>query len=179
MISRGDTDRPVGSDRGRASAPIAWCARTGSPAETRALAERLGSVAAPGDRVGLIGDLGAGKTEFARGFAAGLGVRAVVSSPSFTLMSEYEGRLRFFHIDVYRLEGTADAVAGGLFDERQQDGVSLVEWADRISGPLGVVDLEVHIEGAGGDDRAIRLVGHGPAGARYVERASRSRGSAA
>jgi tRNA threonylcarbamoyladenosine biosynthesis protein TsaE len=160
-------------------ARTAWCMRSGSPAETRALAECLGRIAAPGDRLGLIGDLGAGKTEFARGFAAGLGVRAVVSSPSFTLMSEYDGRLRLFHIDLYRLSGAADAVAGGLFDERQQDGVSLVEWADRITGPLGGVDLEVHIDGSTGDHRVIRLVGHGSAGARYVESAARGPGSAA
>jgi tRNA threonylcarbamoyladenosine biosynthesis protein TsaE len=145
-----------------------WAGTTRTPDDTRSLAARLAQVAEPGDRLGLIGDLGAGKTEFARGFAAGLGVRAVVSSPSYTLMSEYDGRLHLFHIDVYRLAGTADAIAGGLFDERQESGVTLVEWADRIDGPLGAVDLEVHFDGAGGDERMLRLVAHGEGGARYL-----------
>jgi tRNA threonylcarbamoyladenosine biosynthesis protein TsaE len=106
---------------------LAWEGTTRSPQETRALAARLATVARPGDRIGLIGELGAGKTEFARGFARGIGVGAVVNSPSFTLMQEYAGRLPLFHIDVYRLSGSADALAGGLLDGRQEDGVSLIE----------------------------------------------------
>jgi tRNA threonylcarbamoyladenosine biosynthesis protein TsaE len=154
------------------SAPERWTGSTASPSETRALAARLAAVAGPGDRIGLVGNLGAGKTEFARGFARGLGWSGVVNSPSFTLMQEYEGRLRLFHIDVYRLAGVEDALAGGLLDEREQEGVSLVEWADRLPGPVGAFDLEIRLEPEGeGDDRDVELVAHTPRGIPYVQAA--------
>ena len=101
---------------------------------TRALAARLAAVARPGDLLCLVGDLGAGKTQFAKGFAVGLGITDTVSSPTFVLMTEYAGRLPMFHIDLYRLDDAADALAGGLLDERQLEGVALVEWAERL-GP--------------------------------------------
>ena len=69
---------------------------------------RWPAAARPGDRLALVGPLGAGKTQFAKGFAVGLGIDAVVNSPSFTLMSEYEGRLRLFHQDLYRLAGAVE-----------------------------------------------------------------------
>ena len=103
---------------------------------TRSLAARLGAEAAAGDVIALRGDLGAGKTQFAKGFARGLGVSAVVNSPSFTLMAEYAGRLPLFHLDLYRLAGAADAIAGGLLDERQQSGATIIEWAERLDGPV-------------------------------------------
>ena len=92
----------------------------------------------PGDLLCLVGDLGAGKTQFAKGFAAGLGVTDTVSSPTFVLMTEYEGRLPLFHLDLYRLDDAADALAGGLLDERQLEGVALVEWAERLGDALPV-----------------------------------------
>jgi len=150
---------------------LAWEGTTRSAAETGELGARLAAVARPGDRIGLIGDLGAGKTVFARGFAHGLGVRAVVSSPSFTLMQEYTGRLPLFHMDVYRLAGSEDALAGGLLDERQEDGVCLIEWADRLDGPLAVLDAMVRIEGASGEDRRVRVVAPDTSGSRFVEAA--------
>jgi len=108
--------------------------RTTGVAGTRAFGAWLAAVARPGDRIALTGPLGAGKTQVAKGFAAGLGVREVVNSPSFTLMAEYDGRLPVFHQDLYRLEGIADAFSGGLLDERQDLGVTLSEWADRLGG---------------------------------------------
>src|SRR5262245_55059745 len=101
------------------------------PATTRALAARLARVAEPGDLLCLIGELGAGKTQFAKGFGVGLGVTDVVNSPTFVLMTEYDGRLPLFHLDLYRLADAQDALAGGLLDERQREGVTLVEWAER------------------------------------------------
>ena len=80
---------------------------THDPVETRALAGRLAAVARPGDLLCLIGDLGAGKTQFAKGFAVGLGITDIVSSPTFVLMTEYEGRLPLFHLDLYRLDDAA------------------------------------------------------------------------
>lgn len=131
--------------------------RTTSAAETVALGERLGRVAEPGDLVCLWGDLGAGKTHLAKAFGAGLGVADTITSPSFILMAEYEGRLPLFHIDLYRLADATDALAGGLIDDRQAAGVTLVEWPDRLGPALPVRRLDVGIAGAGEEPRSITL----------------------
>jgi tRNA threonylcarbamoyladenosine biosynthesis protein TsaE len=131
---------------------------TRDAAETRALAARLAAVARPGDLLCLVGDLGAGKTQFAKGFAVGLGITDIVTSPTFVLMTEYVGRLRLFHLDLYRLDDAADALAGGLLDERQLEGVVLVEWAERLGPALPVGRLDVLIDGTGDEPRSIRLV---------------------
>jgi tRNA threonylcarbamoyladenosine biosynthesis protein TsaE len=120
--------------------------RTATAAGTRSLGAWLAAVARPGDRVALTGSLGAGKTQLAKGFAVGLGVREVVNSPSFTLMAEYDGRLPLFHQDLYRLEGAEEAFAGGLIDERQDQGVTLVEWAERMGDAIGSDRLELHLQ---------------------------------
>jgi tRNA threonylcarbamoyladenosine biosynthesis protein TsaE len=127
------------------------------PATTRALAARLARVAEPGDLLCLIGELGAGKTQFAKGFGAGLGVTDVVNSPTFVLMTEYEGRLPLFHLDLYRLADAADALGGGLLDERQREGVTLVEWAERLGDAMPEARLDVRIDGTGDEPRTIRL----------------------
>ena len=141
------------------------------PAETRTLAARLAAVARAGDLVCLVGELGAGKTQFAKGFAVGLGVEDTVSSPTFVLMAEYAGRLPLFHLDLYRIEDAADAVSGGLLDERQADGVTLVEWAERLGDALPQGRLDVLIDGTGDEPRGITLRALDPAYARYLEAA--------
>lgn len=135
---------------------------------TRALAASLASAAMPGDLVALVGDLGAGKTQFAKGFGAGLGVTATINSPSFVLMAEYRGRVPMFHLDLYRLTDASDALAGGLLDDRQVEGVTLVEWAERLDGALPEERLDVTIEGTGDDARRIALRAVGDGYARYV-----------
>lgn len=139
---------------------------------TRVLAARLALVARPGDLVCLVGDLGAGKTQFAKGFAAGLGVTDVVNSPTFVLMAEYPGRLPLFHLDLYRLDDAADALAGGLLDERQLAGVVLVEWGERLGAALPRARLDVVIEGTGDDPRRIALRTRDAAYGRYLEAAA-------
>jgi tRNA threonylcarbamoyladenosine biosynthesis protein TsaE len=127
------------------------------PGEMHRLGAAFGTVARAGEVICLYGDLGAGKTVFAKGLAAGLGVQETVSSPSFILMAEYPGRLRLFHIDLYRLADAAEALAGGLLDERQAEGVTVIEWAERLgeSRPAGRVD--VRIGGSGDAARDLDL----------------------
>ena len=154
------------------SSPSAVVSRTiqsASAEATRALAARLASAARPGDLIALTGDLGAGKTQFAKGFATGLGIGATVNSPSFVLMTEYLGRLPLFHIDLYRLADGADAWSSGLIDDRQVDGVTVVEWAERLGEALPATRLAVHIEGTGDDPRAISLTAPSPGYERYLE----------
>jgi tRNA threonylcarbamoyladenosine biosynthesis protein TsaE len=128
---------------------------TRSEEETRAFAGALATVARAGDRIALVGPLGAGKTQFAKGFARGLGVREVVNSPSFTLMAEYAGRLALFHQDLFRLAGADEILAGGLLDDRQSDGVTLSEWAERLPAALDPDRLTVRIDIAGENERRI------------------------
>jgi len=144
---------------------------TADAAATRELAARLAREARAGDVITLIGELGAGKTVFAKGFGAGLGVPGTISSPSFILMAEYEGRLPLFHLDLYRLADAAEAIAGGLLDERQAAGVTVIEWADRLRGLLPAARLEVIIEGTGDAPRTITLRATGPHYRRYLEAA--------
>jgi tRNA threonylcarbamoyladenosine biosynthesis protein TsaE len=142
---------------------------TDDAAATRALGARLAAVARPGDLVCLVGDLGAGKTQLAKGFAVGLGIDDVVSSPTFVLMTEYAGRLPMFHLDLYRLDDAADALAGGLLDERQLEGVALVEWAERLGRALPVARLDVVIDGTGDEPRRIALRTADTSYLRYLE----------
>jgi tRNA threonylcarbamoyladenosine biosynthesis protein TsaE len=134
-----------------------------------ALGAALAAIARPGDLLCLFGDLGAGKTVLAKGFAAGLGVTDTVTSPSFVLMAEYGGRLPLFHIDLYRLADGAAAISGGLLDERQTDGVTLIEWAHRLGAALPASRLDVRIDGAGDDPRTVRLAPTDARHGRYLE----------
>jgi tRNA threonylcarbamoyladenosine biosynthesis protein TsaE len=155
------------------SSPVLVERTLGSPdaATTRALAARLAGVARPGDLLCLWGDLGAGKTQFAKGFGGGLGVTDPITSPTFVLMAEYAGRLPLFHLDLYRLDDASDAFGGGLLDERQAGGVTLIEWPDRMRDVLPAARLDVVIDGTGDEPRAIRLTTTDPSLGRYLEAA--------
>jgi len=151
--------------------------RSDAARETRAIGHALGSHAQAGTLVALIGPLGAGKTELAKGVADGLGVTSVVNSPTFVLMNEHAGRLRLFHIDAYRLEDPEEAVAAGLFDERQATGVAVVEWADRLGDRIPAERLELTLlpEADGSDRRQISWRAVGPAHLRLANDALGSR----
>jgi tRNA threonylcarbamoyladenosine biosynthesis protein TsaE len=129
---------------------------TASEEETEAAGERLGQTLGSGDVVLLYGDLGAGKTAFVRGLAGGLGAnREDVSSPTFTLVQEYRGRLTLFHVDLYRLE-EREVDDLGLEELVLGDGVVAIEWAERWRGRPDDV-IEVRLEEAGEERRRISI----------------------
>jgi tRNA threonylcarbamoyladenosine biosynthesis protein TsaE len=106
-----------------------------SPADTEKVGERFGRAAQRGWVIALRGDLGAGKTQFVKGLARGLGSTARVHSPTFTLVNEYPGgRLTLFHLDLYRLETPDQILAAGLEEFLSPDGVAVLEWAERLAG---------------------------------------------
>ncbi len=129
-----------------------------SAAETVALGERFAATLGRGDVVALQGDLGAGKTSFARGIVAGLGSRASVTSPTFTLVHEYGGgRFPIFHFDFFRLNDVAEARSLALDDYFFGDGVSIVEWPDRFRELIPSEGKWVRLESTGAEQRAIHL----------------------
>jgi len=149
-------------------APTDLLIETDSPAATAALGERLAAVARAADLICLWGELGAGKTVLAKGVGAGLGTTTVVASPSFILMAEHAGRLPLFHIDLYRLGSAQDVLDGGLLDERQAAGLTLIEWPERLGDALPSPRLDVRLEVAGEDRRRIAIRAVGPGLERYL-----------
>jgi tRNA threonylcarbamoyladenosine biosynthesis protein TsaE len=114
-----------------------------SPTETESLGESWGREAQHGLVIALSGDLGAGKTQLVKGIARGLGVTSRVHSPTFTLVNEYSGgRLRLFHLDLYRLETRAQILSAGLEEYWQPDGVAVIEWAERVTEELRMKNEE-------------------------------------
>jgi len=141
---------------------------TRSPEETLRLAVKLGKRCGPGDVISLTGELGSGKTLFAKGLARGLDVPKdePVVSPSFTLLNEYAGRCPVYHFDFYRLDGVQDLENLGIDEYIGGEGVVMVEWAERIPEALGTERLEIHLEYAGENERTIIISG---IGRRYTE----------
>ncbi len=114
--------------------------------ETEAIGETLAKELKAGDVVAYYGDLGAGKTAFTRGLARGLGCTGRVSSPTFTIVNEHEGRLPLFHFDMYRLSDEEELFDIGWEDYLCRGGVCAVEWSERVSGALPEESITVTIE---------------------------------
>jgi tRNA threonylcarbamoyladenosine biosynthesis protein TsaE len=133
-----------------------------SAEETQALGQRLGARLGGGDVVACIGPLGAGKTCFLQGLARGLGVTADVTSPTFVLVNQYRGRLPIYHVDAYRTGSLAELVDLGLEEMLHGEGVTIVEWADKLLPLLPSRTIMVTIAGLGDEPRQIELAG--PAG---------------
>ncbi len=138
---------------------------TASAAETRRLGEQCGSLLRTPLVICLIGDLGSGKTVFVQGLARGLDVPAdyAVTSPSFTLINEYPGRLKLFHIDLYRLGTQADLDDLGLGEILNGEGVAAVEWADKLTGGGDAERLEIRFDFGDDDRRRLRMIAYGQA----------------
>jgi tRNA threonylcarbamoyladenosine biosynthesis protein TsaE len=145
---------------------------THKPAETMALAERLGAWLTQGDVIALNGELGSGKTEFVHGLARGLGVpdEAPVSSPSFALVHEYPGRLLLVHLDLYRLEDLPAELLPDLEEYLAGGGVLAVEWARRLAPLLPADYLEVRLAILGETERELVFLGHGRRGRELAEK---------
>ena len=118
---------------------------TNSAEGTRAVAEAIGTLLEPGDVVSLTGDLGAGKTAFVQGAARALGVAEPVLSPTFTLVREYEGTTRVYHLDVYRLDRLQDVLDLGFDEMLDLGGIVLIEWGDAIQALLPESYLQVEL----------------------------------
>ena len=125
---------------------------THSPEETIALGKKIGAKLQKGDIIALQGTLGAGKTTITKGIALALGIADTITSPTFCLISEYEGKMPLYHMDVYRLEGGEDFINLGVEDMLYGRGVSLIEWSEKIMDELPkktiILRLEPHDDGS-------------------------------
>ena len=138
---------------------------TNSPAETEALGQRLAERLQPGDVIAYTGDLGAGKTAFTRGLARGLGITERITSPTFTIVNEYQGgRLPLFHFDMYRLSSSEELFDIGWEDYLARGGVCAVEWSENVADALtDAISITIEKDPAQLDWRKITIEG----GARF------------
>ncbi len=137
---------------------------THGPASTTALGERLGRQLRRGDVLLLQGELGAGKTCLTQGIAAGMGCTDAVTSPTFVMVNEYQGRERLFHIDLYRIAGLDELEELGLWDQAAL-GVLVVEWPERAADALPKATLTIKLSyGEGPDDRDLAFLPNGERG---------------
>ena len=146
--------------------------RTGSREETMALGQAVGSLANQHLVLALVGDLGCGKTVFVKGLAKGLDVpdSYAITSPSYTLINEYPGRLYLFHADLYRLTGSIDIESTGLFEILDTQGVVAIEWAERLAPEDSKEDIRIAFEITGEYTRHVSLSGYGQTGIDLLKR---------
>jgi tRNA threonylcarbamoyladenosine biosynthesis protein TsaE len=131
---------------------------TSSADDTIALGERFADILQSGDIVALYGDLGAGKTHLVKGIACGLGLDpASVSSPTFTLINEYDGTLPLYHLDLYRIESLDEAERLGLDDYLHGKGLCVIEWPERIESLLPSHTIRLGLTHLGSDQRRIEI----------------------
>jgi tRNA threonylcarbamoyladenosine biosynthesis protein TsaE len=143
----GPGDRPAG----------ARAIETRSAEDTAVVGAALAEDLVAGDVVALTGALGAGKTCFTQGVARGLGARGRVVSPTFVLVNEYRGRLPIHHVDAYRTQSLTELLDLGLEELFAGDGVTIVEWADKLAPLLPVHTIHVHMDGVGDEPRRITI----------------------
>ncbi|WBY64772.1 MAG: tRNA threonylcarbamoyladenosine biosynthesis protein TsaE [Thermocaproicibacter melissae] len=133
---------------------------TKSPAETEAFGKKLGELLGPGSVVALFGEMGVGKTALTRGIAAGLGIPEGVSSPTFALVHQYDGRLPVYHFDMYRVETWDDLYSTGFFDYLDSGGVIIIEWSENIENAIPENAIRIHLKrGKSENERIISCEG--------------------
>jgi ATPase, YjeE family len=130
---------------------------THSPEETIKLGEYIGSRLSKGDILALQGTLAAGKTTITQGIARGLGITENVTSPTFTLISEYYGRLPLYHMDVYRLDSTEDFLNLGVEEMLYGPGVCIIEWSEKVMSELPSSSILIRLDATAGGDRVISI----------------------
>jgi tRNA threonylcarbamoyladenosine biosynthesis protein TsaE len=130
-----------------------------SAESTQGLAARIALRATPGTVLALSGDLGAGKTCFIQGLAAGLGVEGPVTSPTFIMVAEHAGRLPLYHVDLYRTETLGEIRRLGLEEILDGPGVTAIEWAEKAEPLLPLRTVRIHIRGAGDEPRMVEIDG--------------------
>ncbi len=150
---------------------------TSSPEQTWRTGELLGARLGAGDMVCLYGDLGAGKTSFTYGIALGLEVREqYITSPTFTFVNEYRGRVPFYHIDLYRLKDPGELENIGFEDYIDSDGATVIEWAERAEEELPPERLSVYLSYVNETSREIGFLAEGERYERLLEDLRRSLG---
>ena len=137
--------------------------QTKSTSETIRIGKSIGSLLMSGDVVALVGELGTGKTQFIKGLATGVGVGkpTYISSPSFTLINEYAGKVPFYHIDLFRLKSEREAEELGLEEYFQGGGITAIEWADKMPSFLPQEMLWIHIRYTGKHTRSFEIIAKG------------------
>jgi tRNA threonylcarbamoyladenosine biosynthesis protein TsaE len=135
--------------------------RVESADQMRALGEAIGRVAQAGDRFLLEGPFGAGKTTFAQGLARGLDIAQPVGSPSFVIQTQYRGRLKLYHVDLYRLDRVEPELLAELEEDLYGDGVTAVEWAERLPAELRDAAIRLHFEFEADDTRRVTIEASG------------------
>ncbi|MDH4265801.1 MAG: tRNA (adenosine(37)-N6)-threonylcarbamoyltransferase complex ATPase subunit type 1 TsaE [Deltaproteobacteria bacterium] len=150
MISRGQAERT-------------WRVKTKSPEQTMHLGRICGELLTQGSVIALMGDLGTGKTVFVKGVAKGVGVadEGEVTSPSFVLVNEYQGRFPVYHVDLYRLHNAEEVEDLGWEELTCPPGVTLIEWAEKVLQLLPEERTEVHLEWVSAVERKLMFVGKG------------------
>ena len=130
-----------------------------SPEETEALGERIARRLRPGSVVALRGGLGSGKTHLTKGIARGLGISEQITSPTYTIITEYPARIPLYHIDAWRLSGDEDFENSGALELLAGNGISVIEWSERLPRSLPGGAITVAIEITGPEERVIRISG--------------------
>ncbi|MCQ2579569.1 MAG: tRNA (adenosine(37)-N6)-threonylcarbamoyltransferase complex ATPase subunit type 1 TsaE [Treponemataceae bacterium] len=130
---------------------------TKSAEETIQLGKKIGACLKTGDVLAMRGTLAAGKTTITKGIASALGIEEVITSPTFTIVSEYEGRLHLYHIDVYRLDSCEDFVNLGSDEMLYGNGVSIIEWSEKIQDEIPKKAITISIEINNDGSRTINI----------------------
>jgi len=142
---------------------------TNSAEETMAFGEKLGKKLKRGDVIALFGDLGAGKTTFTKGLALGLNLADDIHSPTFTLIHEHPGAIPLYHVDLYRLSGEEEVETIGIEEYIYGDGVTIIEWADRMKSMLPESRLDIEFRMKGDTEREMTLETQSPEIGRIIE----------
>jgi len=130
---------------------------TNSAEETILLGNKIGKLLEPGDIIAMQGTLAAGKTTFTKGIAQSLAINETITSPTFTLISEYEGIRPLYHMDVYRLNSEEEFIDLGVEDLMYSDGISIIEWSEKVMGQLPKKTIIIHIEILENDKRKFTI----------------------